>query len=55
MRLWFTYPTESATEEEAIQKAYVAECLYRMCAFSDYRNHWDANNYMPYEEFRAQY
>ncbi len=55
MRLWFTYPTESATEEEAIQKAYVAECLYRMASFSDYRNHWDANNYMSYEEFRAQY
>ncbi len=55
MRLWFTYPTECANEEEAIQKAYVAECVYRMCAFSDYRNHWDANNFMPYEEFRAQF
>lgn len=55
MRMWFTYPTESASQEEAIQKEYVAECLYRMAAFSDYRNHWDTNNYMTYEEFRAQY
>ena len=55
MRLWFTYPTECANEEEAIQKAYVAECVYRMCAFSDYRNHWEAHNFMPYEDFRAQF
>ncbi len=55
MRMWFTYPTESATREEAIQKAYVAECIYRMCSFSDIYDHWDAGYYMPYEEFRAQF
>lgn len=54
MRMWIAYPTTSATEEEALQKEYVTECIYRMCEFARNTDQWNPSYFVPYEQYKAE-